>query len=471
MRDFLRKIPLFTDLPEADLGHLCDVAEEMRLPAKSELFTEGSPGDRMYVVQEGELEILKASGGRQILLSVREPGDVIGETALFEQKPRMATVRARTDSVLIVVTREQLDHLLVCSPSAASTLFYTVLRRWRETEAMLRQSEKMAQLGTLSAGVAHELNNPAAAVKRGAGQLLDAVGQWEVAQAALDRWDLLPNQEATLSELTARARTLASHPPTMDGLARSDLEEAIETWLRQQGIPDAVELAPELVNLEYDVKELDVLAGHFSDRLPAVVRYLDAVYTVHNLLAEIGQGASRISEIVKALKSYSYLDRAPVQLVDIHEGLDNTLLILQHKLRSGIDVRREYASQPLKIQGHGSELNQVWTNILDNAADALNGHGQIIIRTRREGDWVVVEIEDNGPGIPAEVLPRVFDPFFTTKPPGEGTGLGLDITYNIVVNKHRGDIKVASEPGRTCFQVWLPLNFETVNEKKENNGV
>ena len=166
----------------------------------------------------------------------------------------------------------------------------------------------------------------------------------------------------------------------------------------------------------------------------------------------------RISEIVKALKSYSYLDQAPVQAVDLHEGLDNTLLVLGHKLKSGISVRREYAPDLPNIQANGSELNQVWTNIIDNAADALQGQGEITIRTRHEGEWVVIEIEDDGPGIPAEIQPRVFEPFYTTKPPGQGTGLGLDISYNVVAHNHRGDINVFSEPGKTCFRVRLPVN-------------
>ena len=175
------------------------------------------------------------------------------------------------------------------------------------------------------------------------------------------------------------------------------------------------------------------------------------------MLTEIGQSAGRISEIVKALKSYSYLDQAPVQAVDLHEGLDNTLLVLGHKLKSGISVRREYALHLPNIEANGSELNQVWTNIIDNAADALEGQGEITIRTRQDEEWVVIEIEDDGPGIPAEIQSRIFEPFFTTKPPGQGTGLGLDISYNIVVHKHRGDIKVFSEPGKTCFEVRLPL--------------
>jgi predicted CoA-binding protein len=207
---------------------------------------------------------------------------------------------------------------------------------------------------------------------------------------------------------------------------------------------------------------LKSFASHFSpEYLPAIVGWLGATYNAYNLLNEIGQGSSRISEIVKALKSYSYLDQAPVQDVNINEGLDNTLLILRSKTKD-IKIHREYDPNLPKIQAYGSELNQVWTNILDNAADALDKspNAEIFIRTVHEGDWIKVEIEDNGPGIPAEILPRIFDPFFTTKPPGKGTGLGLEISYNIIVNKHRGDIRAFSWPGKTIFRVSIPINFE-----------
>ncbi|MEE9248189.1 MAG: PAS domain S-box protein [Dehalococcoidia bacterium] len=331
----------------------------------------------------------------------------------------------------------------------------------RESETMLRQSEKMAVLGTLTAGVAHELNNPAAAAISGAGQLETAIAQFEQAQSQLRRLELTAAQQRELQRLTHEVLEQAARPPELNALARSDREGELETWLEEQGMPDAWTLAPTLVNLNYDAAGLTVLAESFApDQLPVIINSLDATYAVHSLLTEIGQSTGRISEIVKALKSYSYLDQAPVQAVDVHEGLDNTLLVLGHKLKSGISVRQEYAPDLPNIQANGSELNQVWTNIIDNAADALGKQGEITIRTRQEGDWVVIEIEDDGPGIPADIQPRIFEPFFTTKPPGQGTGLGLDISYNIVVHKHRGNIKVVSEPGKTCFQVWLPVTSE-----------
>ena len=309
--------------------------------------------------------------------------------------------------------------------------------------------------------MAHELNNPAAAVKSASGQLEAAIAQFGQAQSRLSGLALAATQQEALQRLIHQAREQAASPLELNALARSDRERELETWLEERGLSNARELAPTLANLNYDTAGLTTLADEFApDQLSAVIDGLVATYLVHNMLTEIGQSAGRISEIVKALKSYSYLDKAPVQVVDVHEGLDNTLLVLAHKLKSGIGVRKEYAPHLPRIQANGSELNQVWTNIIDNAADALEGQGEITIRTRQDGQQVVIEIEDDGPGIPAEIQSRIFEPFFTTKPPGLGTGLGLDISYNIVVHKHRGDIKVHSQRGKTCFQVWLPVNVE-----------
>jgi signal transduction histidine kinase/predicted CoA-binding protein len=465
MYDFLKKVPLFANLPEDDLARLCEMVEEVQIKAGEELFSEGARGDRAYVIQDGQLEILKNSGGRQVLISVRGSGDVIGEMALLEDSPRSASVRARTDAILLAIHQEQLDQLLDSSGSAAKAMLHTVLNRFRHTSSALRQSEKMAQLGTFTAGIAHELNNPAAAVKRGAGQLKEIIEQYGRAEANMGRWSLSLEQKQALAEHEQHAQAVAARPPDIDPLARSDQEYEIESWLDGRGVEDAWELAPLMVNIGYDNDQLDHLgAGLTGEQLHDILRWLGMTFSIYNLLAEISSGAARISDIVAALKSYSYLDQAPVQPVDIAAGLDNTLLILRHKLKN-ITVRKDYAADLPRINGYGSELNQVWTNLIDNAADALaeTPNPTILLSATRQGDWITVAVEDNGPGIPPEIQPRIFDAFFTTKPPGKGTGLGLDISYNIVVNKHRGDIKVFSRPGRTCFQISLPTDFETMN--------
>jgi signal transduction histidine kinase len=328
----------------------------------------------------------------------------------------------------------------------------------KQAEEALRQSERMATLGTLAAGVAHELNNPAAATRRAADQLRDAFVALETAHLDLDAsgpptagWDLLRGFER-------HARDRATKPVDLGTVERSDREADVEDWLDAHDVPDPWDLAPALVSQGLEPAALDPLAEVFDeDQLRPALAWVVNAFRVHRLSHEIGQGSARISEIVGALKSYSYLGQAPVQAVDVHEGLDNTLVILRSKLRVGITVHREYGTDVPSIEAWGSELNQVWTNLIDNAADAMGGHGEITIRTYRDGASVVVEVADTGPGIPEAIQSHVFDPFFTTKPPGKGTGLGLSTSYSIVTGKHHGAISVKSQPGATCFTVRLPI--------------
>lgn len=469
MYEFLKKIPLFAAMPEADFRRLCEIAEPVDLAAGDQLFAEGSPGKRAYVIMEGEIEIVKQSGNREVLLAIRPAGEVIGEMALLEQAPRMASVRAHTDARLLAIHHDELEKILNTSPSAARAMLTTMVARLRNTEAMLRESDKMAQLGTLSAGVAHELNNPAAAVQRGAGQLKEALGRLEGAREGVMTLDLSPQQLELLASVQQKARESKKKHKTLGALERSDLEYELESYLERRNVDGAWEFVPTLVDLGFDVSGLETLyegleSGGAEPPLGPLLSLLAAEDSVKKLLDEVSDGASRIAEIVKALKSYTYLDQAPVQEVDVREGVENTLVILRDKLKN-IDVRREYDPQLPLIQAFGSELNQVFTNVLDNAADALDGRedARIAIRTRREEGTVVVEIEDNGPGIPSDIVNRVFDAFFTTKGPGEGSGLGLNISYNIVVNRHRGDLRVESEPGRTCFFIKLPISYQEEN--------
>jgi signal transduction histidine kinase len=279
---------------------------------------------------------------------------------------------------------------------------------------------------------------------------------------------ITPAQVQALVDLDRRAEEKAGKPPEpgedsgIDAINRSDREAAIETWLEARGVTHAWEFADSISGIELSPADLESLETTFSAaQIPRLVEWIHCSYTASLLVDEIGMGAARISELVKALKSYSYLDQAPLQSVDIHQGLDDTLVILRSKLKRGVAVHREYAPDLPHIQAYGSELNQVWTNLIDNAIDALldqeqpDGEAAIWLRTRQDGDWVVVEIEDNGPGIPSEALSRLFDPFFTTKPPGKGSGLGLNISHNIIVQKHKGKIDVESQPGKTVFTVRL----------------
>jgi signal transduction histidine kinase len=327
-----------------------------------------------------------------------------------------------------------------------------------QQEVMLRQSERLATLGRLSAGMAHELNNPTAVARQGAEQLRTSIARLERAQFALGAAGLSGTHQKLIAELEEEAEARAKKPSSLDPVARSDLEQEVEDWLDRNGIEDPWEHAPALVAMGLCAAELEEMTGSFDRAVvPVVIDYFSSQFTAYTLLEEIGHGARRIAEIVKALKGYSYMDQAPVQSVDVREGLNDTLVMLSSKLRDGIEVSLDYTEDLPSIQGYGSELNQVWTNLIDNAVAAMDGKGSLELRTYRDDDWVVIEVADSGPGIPIEAQEKIFDPFYTTKAPGEGTGLGLNISHGIVVEKHGGQISVESTPGATRFTVKLPI--------------
>lgn len=436
-------------------------------------------GHTVGLAEDGQqtLDMLRARSFDVVLLDIIMPG-MDGYQVLEQIK---SDPELRDIPVIVISALDEIDSAVRCIEMGTEDYmpkpFSPVLLRARlnaslqkkklrdlekaylQQEVMLRQSEKLATLGKLSAGMAHELNNPAAAAQRGAGQLRAAFSQLNQTHLELVELKLTDAQLKSLLTLDQLAQERAKQPSDMDSLTRSDREYELESWLDEQGVENAWEVAPALVNLGYDGSELAALVADFtSSQFLAVIEWLNCTYIIYSLLEEIGQGAVRIAEIVKALKAYTYLDQAPIQTVDVHVGLDNTLVILRSKLKPGITVHREYAADFPHIQAYGSELNEVWTNLIDNAIDAMNGEGEITLRTRHDDQWAVVEIEDNGSGIPDAIQGNVFDPFFTTKPPGEGTGMGLNISHNIVVQKHKGTINLFSEPGKTCFEVRLPLN-------------
>jgi len=432
--DALRASPLFADLPAEHLERLAAGARPMNLAAGETLIQEGDLADDIYVVVSGELEVTKRSGNAEIPLARVGPGAIQGELAALERGHRMATVRASTDAEVLRIPYQAVLNMLAAGPDAAVGIIRTVIGRLRGMEATLRQREKLAGLGTLAAGLAHELNNPAAAIRRSV-EALD--------QAIQERNAIHPPHALTL------LRPAGTAP--LDALGRADAIDEIGELVHDS------EAAAALVDAGWSVPELkDAFAGMDPQAARDAAAWLAATAKVEALIGEVRMAGDRISEIVGAVKSYAYLDQAPVQRIDVRKGLDDTLVILRQKLKGGIDVTRDYDPDLPPIEGFGSELNQIWTNLIDNAADAMGGKGEISIRAEKSDEGGVrVSICDNGPGIPPEVAAKIFEPFFTTKPPGIGSGLGLHISHNVVV-RHGGRIDLETEPGRTCFIVTLP---------------
>lgn len=453
MLDVLRTSPLFAELPDADLDLLVSGSREESVPEGTIVFQEGDLGDHACLIIEGEVEIIRSRGGTEILLAVRHAGDVIGEMSLLSADPRMATVRARSAARFLCISKAQMDELLATSATAARSLFGVLLDRWRETEARMRHSERMAQIGTLTAGLAHEMNNPAAAIVRTAQQMEPALERLRTALARTGD----DGRRADLPALMEKARS----SPGESSLDAADREAEIEHLLTDRGVEGAWRPAAEIASAGLRSADVAPLLDEAED--PAGLTELIAAHAdIHALLREMHAGSSRLSTIVAALKSYSHLDRAELTEIDVVKGIEDTLLLLRSKLES-IEVRWEVGEAQLVVEGHSAELNQVWTNLIDNAADALADTPEPVITIRARGDdgRVIVEIQDNGPGIDPSVRDKIFDPFFTTKPPGAGTGLGLDISRSIVFDRHGGEISVESEPGSTTFRVSIPCRPPT----------
>src|SRR6476646_9746844 len=340
-------------------------------------------------------------------------------------------------------------------PELAQRLVGLMSDRIRETTRLEQQQDRLAGLGKLSAGLAHELNNPASAAKRATSLLREALQRIKDAVIELVKHELTPAQRSEIEKLEASFLQPNQNP--LDTLATSDLEDQIDSLLRSHGQNDLWQLASDLAHRGVKPEVLESLFATLdADVARAALVRIAASVEIANLLNEIESSTSRISDLVRAVKEYTYMDQTPAQRVDVVKGLENTLTILNHKLKKGVTVKREYGKVPLLVNSFGSELNQIWTNIIDNAIDAMGGKGELRVRTYRDDTCVVVEIGDNGPGISSEVKAHIFEPFFTTKGVGEGTGLGLD-TVQRIVKKHRGTIQVTSKPGDTRFQVFLPL--------------
>jgi signal transduction histidine kinase len=450
----LLRVPAFADLPEDQINWFISQSQELNLKAGDVYFRPGDPADAMFVVLEGHLQGRGELRGETFVFDI-EAGDVTGVLPFSRMKQFSVGGRAVTDSHALRFPASLFPDLVQKMPELTKRLVGLMSDRIRETTRLEQQRDRLASLGKLSAGLAHELNNPASAAKRAAGQLRHMLTKIRNASLELGKRDLSPAQKAEIEKLEASFTQPDVVPP--DALTMSDLEDQIDSLLRSHGQTDLWMLAAGLArrNIKPQVVE-SLFANLEGDRARAALVRIAASVEVASLLHEIESSTSRISDLVGAIKEYTHMDQAPVQNVDVVKSLETTLTILNHKLKQGVAVQRDYQPVPLLVNSFGSELNQVWTNIIDNAIDAMHGKGELRVRTYQDNGCVVVEIGDNGPGIPSEVEPHIFEPFFTTKGVGEGTGLGLD-TVQRIVKKHRGNIQVNSAPGNTRFQVWLPL--------------
>ncbi|ARV60547.1 histidine kinase [Nostocales cyanobacterium HT-58-2] len=450
------QMTLFPKLPDDALEELKQFGKEIQLNTGDVLFSEGDSKYHFYVVLEGEIEITKQVGVETKLLAVHRRGEFMGELSMLTGSGAIANARAIAPSRVLQIDVETFRHILIeCSP-IADVILTAMAGRTQDVEAQLRQQEKMAALGKMSAGLAHELNNPGAAAQRAASQLRENFQNLQTLALQLNLLSI--EQLKFITDIQHQATEHAIHAAKLDPLTCSDKEDEVTEWLEDHDVSNSWKLAPTLVNAGLYTEKLETLAEKIPTTcLGAVLQWLEATLESFGLINEIEHSTTRISELVKAIKGYSYMDQAPVQEIDIHEGIENTLLILHHRLKKGIIVNREYDRTLPKICAYASELNQVWTNLIDNAIDAMKGKGNLTIRTYRDNNCLIVEIVDTGVGIPPAIQSRIFEPFFTTKGVGKGTGLGLEIAYRIVVNKHHGGIHFESQPGDTRFRVRLPL--------------
>jgi signal transduction histidine kinase len=449
------RVPAFADLPDDQIAWFLSQAQELNLKAGEIYARQGDPADAMFVILDGQLQGRGELGGETFVFDL-EPGDVTGLLPFSRMKQFTVSGRAVTDSHALRFPATQFPELVQKMPVLTQRLVGMMSDRIRETTRMEQQRDRLASLGKLSAGLAHELNNPASAAKRAASQLRHILKKIRDASLELGRRDLTPAQKSEIEKLESSFTQSDVVPP--DALTMSDLEDQIDSLLRSHGQNDLWMLAAGLArrNIQPAVVEALFASLDAVTARAALVRIAASV-EIASLVHEIESSTSRISDLVGAIKEYTYMDQSPVQNVDVVRSLETTLTILNHKLKRGVVVQRDYQPIPLLVNSFGSELNQVWTNLIDNAIDAMHGKGELRVRTYRDADCVVVEIGDDGPGIPSEVQPHIFEPFFTTKGVGQGTGLGLD-TVQRIVKKHRGNIQVNSTPGDTRFQVWLPLS-------------
>ena len=503
--DLLHQIRLFSGLADQDLKSI-EKGEEVWFEAGDKIIDEGEH-DTFYALLDGNVDVILRDGSKEAVLYSFESGDHFGELPIIlGWSDHKCAAYATKKSHLLRWDEDTFWRMLYDSPSLVRQILRKMAQSLSMLETVLQQNQKLIALGGLAAGLAHELNNPAAAANRTVTQLSDSIQESRLLVQKLNvQHGMTAQQWSYLSEL--RKETLmpdlnpisrysslnenSSTPSNLtmnDPIAQAEQEDEIIDWLRSHGVSDGWNLASDLVNAGLTIDKLNDIAadaassqssttGTKNDNntieqenllLQDILSWLNATTRVDRLLYEIKSSTTRISELISAVKSYSYMDQAPLQDVDIHNGLESTLTMLQHKLKEAdVTVIRDYDSNLPHINAIGNELNQVWTNLIDNAIEGIGKHGTITIRTKNEGNsQILVEIADNGSqGIPKEVQSRIFEPFFTTKEPGKGTGLGLSISHRIITQTHKGDINFSSRPGETRFQIRLPIIYRGIEQK------
>jgi signal transduction histidine kinase len=465
-RDELRALFLFEKLTDDQLDWVAENGEIERYAAGATVLREGDPAICFYVLLSGTLRMTRTVRGDELEMVRTEQRGVYSGATQFLMGQRgeqrySASVYSVTDTEFFSLPAAEFgDEFGEWFPMAAHLLEGMFLGR-RNTEAVVGQRERLLALGALSAGLTHELNNPAAAAVRATSSLRERVAGMRQKLALLARNEIEPGLLEQLVDVQEMLVKQVANAPKLTAMQAADLEDELSDWFDDHGISDGWDLAAIFVPAGITTARLDEVHAAVGDEcLPVALRWLGYAVETETLMGEIEDATTRISTLLGAAKQYSQMDRAPFQWVDIHDGLDSTLVMLSGKL-GHIEVIKDYDRTLPTIPAYAGELNQVWTNLVDNAVAAMDGNGKLTIRTGRQGDRLLVEIGDTGPGVPPELSQRIFEPFFTTKPVGEGTGLGLDISWRIVVNKHRGDLRLRSEPGDTRFQVLLPFEEQT----------